>query len=1020
MASQRNGGNGHSSTTAFHHELDDLLASALVVPDVFLYDENADEETKAHAARYQRLCDIVGMLEDGYDKYLQYQADVDLCVSKVMSAPFFRTHKDEMASCILDLVGRATTLPSLLITYDFVLAFGVDEPSIYRTVHDGLNGMARDKITRLVHQIWAGHYAAVAEARMGGASRGQSRHNHDEYHGLIQESERSGGDSSKDWSGAPSDPLVSNNLKTSTGHPVLHRLISFSQVSTAESSNAARTRIHQIKLRDKAVRLFYEVCRVQRLEMSDMRAVDEKFVNHLYELVEETRLHEDEDFNYLLIKLIVALNEQFMVSSISAHQSHQSQRNHNVVMLSLKSRLHVTKTFGENLIFMLNRASSSSDEDLCMQLLVLKLLYLLFTTKETAHYFYTNDLRVLVDVFMRALSDLPEESESLRHTYLRVLHPLLTHTQLCTYPYKRPQIRRLLKSIVQENRYRGDVSVTTRRLVQRCLDAEWSVELDRLESGHIPTVTGAAASETTVTIVQSIGGEEKPQVKEVELAVTPEGLPSHVTQPGTAEGDLAATPASSASSPPSPRQHRGASFSATGSAPTVLSAARFRTNLSARSAPSTPPPPPEEIVTSPTESGEEEAAMALADGLPNHERGAEPSWQSQVVQDVDPGPVIAEDEEATSGAPAEAGQGASLSVLNGGLANHRPVPRRASHNEFRKTSSSSSSSSAIRRPPPAPPVIVTSLDRNGRATPSQRYDGLPRSSSAASLYEEPGQTMPTGEYDWTPSAPRSRHTSNATLPSRTQSSSSSGAATPVNEDRPDDDRMTRSLGNVSFGDSSSPKTPTTPGKQRRRPPAPPSLLASRDSGLSYVSTSSSSSGHNTPGGASDVEIGLARGAESSSLRSASGDTSRSSETFPTIEEAGPTHSHPYDSHAIPSYMVTEFETDHVPALDRPDSEDTYVPASHFSGRRVSYPDALVAESGSLAKGTLHPNVSTGDLGSTTAPPASTGSFAAEQRRRRPPPAPPGFVASSASGGDKPLPPPINRATKSSALAGRSG
>ena len=38
--------------------------------------------------------------------------------------------------------------------------------------------------------------------------------------------------------------------------------------------------------------------------------------------------------------------------------------------------------------------------------------YILFTTKGTSEYFYTNDLRVLVDVFLRELVDLDEDSES--------------------------------------------------------------------------------------------------------------------------------------------------------------------------------------------------------------------------------------------------------------------------------------------------------------------------------------------------------------------------------------------------------------------------------------------------------------------------------------------------------------------------------------------------------------------------------------------------------------------------------
>ena len=86
-----------------------------------------------------------------------------------------------------------------------------------------------------------------------------------------------------------------------------------------------------------------------------------------------------------------------------------------------------------------------------MQLLVLKLLYLLFRTEGMSEYFYTNDLCVLVDVFLREIGNIDEDNESvcpvpailcimtdrsqLRHTYLRVLHPLLTKTQLRSMPY---------------------------------------------------------------------------------------------------------------------------------------------------------------------------------------------------------------------------------------------------------------------------------------------------------------------------------------------------------------------------------------------------------------------------------------------------------------------------------------------------------------------------------------------------------------------------------------------------------
>ena len=43
--------------------------------------------------------------------------------------------------------------------------------------------------------------------------------------------------------------------------------------------------------------------------------------------------------------------------------------------------------------------------------MILKLLYLLFTTTATYEYFYDNDLRVLVDVIIRNLLDLPDEAK---------------------------------------------------------------------------------------------------------------------------------------------------------------------------------------------------------------------------------------------------------------------------------------------------------------------------------------------------------------------------------------------------------------------------------------------------------------------------------------------------------------------------------------------------------------------------------------------------------------------------------
>lgn len=119
----------------------------------------------------------------------------------------------------------------------------------------------------------------------------------------------------------------------------------------------------------------------------------------------------------------------------------------------------------------------------------MQVLYVLFTSAGTADFLYLNDACVLVDIIMRELVDLPEESEGvrrercgqadvqLRHTYLRVLHPLLNNTQLRSYPYKRHQLRRVLHSLVNSGHLR-DVNATTQRLVDRNIRSEWCTSLE--------------------------------------------------------------------------------------------------------------------------------------------------------------------------------------------------------------------------------------------------------------------------------------------------------------------------------------------------------------------------------------------------------------------------------------------------------------------------------------------------------------------------------------------------------------
>ncbi|KAH8819605.1 hypothetical protein F5884DRAFT_18940 [Xylogone sp. PMI_703] len=253
--------------------------------------------------------------------------------------------------------------------------------------------------------------------------------------------------------------------------------------------------------------LLYEMSRMQQLSVEDLSQVNDDFVTYLFQIIEELSDDADDPYHYPVIRVLLVLNEQYMVASTAALNSAEPLlpplTNRIIKVLSLQGSLY--KTFGENIILLLNRETETA-----LQLLILKLLYLIFTTRATYEYFYTNDLRVLLDVAIRNLLDLPNELISLRHTYLRVLYPLLAHTQLSQPPhYKRDEIIRVLNILGGSGNAHWDpVDETTARLVERVSKVFWlrdddaqgevakkllGMSLHRRDSGSSASVADMAA-----------------------------------------------------------------------------------------------------------------------------------------------------------------------------------------------------------------------------------------------------------------------------------------------------------------------------------------------------------------------------------------------------------------------------------------------------------------------------------------------------------------------------------------------
>ncbi|WFD04788.1 pre-rRNA processing [Malassezia vespertilionis] len=438
----------------------------LMMPLLKLLEEYAPHAVADVNARVRRIVEIC----DGpyFDRHLgDTNAQAYLAASMLHTGIFTQLqpvsphiHADPSAPmrALLDtlaaILATTTSSRTLLIVYEILLHLGDINWNCYRWL-------------LLVHNIWAGHYATQNQARIG----------------------------SDTGSVAPPLPLPSRQTSWST--PVDAPAPSYISVRTLE-----------IWLQRRAAAVMYEMFCAVRLRAADLRSVNDVFVNHLFDQVEATRAHADETFGALVTDLLLAMNEQHMV----AIQGPSFEIWPYSVLGMIQSRLHATRTFAENLVFMLNRTPSTTREGSQFHFLVLKLLDGLFAMEQTASYFYMNDLKVLVDIFLREIADLPDTSELLRQVYLRVLHALLTQTQLCTVPYKRKQVTHVLQALIELAHLRP-IDPNTYALTQRCLQAEWCVD-------------GGNVHEST-TMVASIGGGKPHAASDMIPERTSDGVMYH-------------------------------------------------------------------------------------------------------------------------------------------------------------------------------------------------------------------------------------------------------------------------------------------------------------------------------------------------------------------------------------------------------------------------------------------------------------------------------------------------------------
>lgn len=163
-----------------------------------------------------------------------------------------------------------------------------------------------------------------------------------------------------------------------------------------------------------------------------------------------------DDFNdeskliaYEEFKLLLLINEQYMMKSMSCKL--QNNRVFDGLLTKRKDSVFGICGFTNLLVYHLNR-----EESHIIKILMLKFLYLIFTSSYSSKLPYLNDLKILVDIIIRELNDLDYsfgdgklENSILALTYLKVLFPLLKFSQLSeiTTSYKSADLVDMLRNV---------------------------------------------------------------------------------------------------------------------------------------------------------------------------------------------------------------------------------------------------------------------------------------------------------------------------------------------------------------------------------------------------------------------------------------------------------------------------------------------------------------------------------------------------------------------------------------------
>jgi hypothetical protein len=198
---------------------------------------------------------------------------------------------------------------------------------------------------------------------------------------------------------------------------------------------------------------------------------------------------EDEDklIAYEEFKLLLLINEQYLMKSYTCGDVKNKVFDLLMNDDTGPNNSNITG-FINLLVYHLNR-----EESHIIKILILKFLYLVFTSSYTTKLVYLNDLKIMVDIFIREINDLDynadNEHKILMITYLKVLYPLVMFSQLSEVRngYKKGELVDLLRNLILNSSASRIKDQTERKenivsmLAGKCMSVSWLKEKDKAQ-----------------------------------------------------------------------------------------------------------------------------------------------------------------------------------------------------------------------------------------------------------------------------------------------------------------------------------------------------------------------------------------------------------------------------------------------------------------------------------------------------------------------------------------------------------